>query len=44
MNEKLKQFFQPWELKLIEIIEEAKKEKTKKIKLKLKIHYWNKLN
>ena len=27
MDEELKQFFQPWELKILEIIEEAKKEK-----------------
>ena len=27
MDEELKQFFQPWELKILEIIEEAKKDK-----------------
>ena len=32
MDEELKQFFQPWEIKIIEIIEEAKKEEEKNIK------------
>jgi len=39
MDEELKQFFQPWELKILEIIEEAKKEKnqeSEKEKTKIK--------
>ncbi|MFA5333375.1 MAG: hypothetical protein WC376_02680 [Candidatus Nanoarchaeia archaeon] len=35
MDKELEQFFQPWELKLLEIIEEAKKEKIDKTNKKL---------
>jgi hypothetical protein len=34
MDKELEQFFQPWELKLLEIIEEAKKEKEENKKEK----------
>jgi hypothetical protein len=32
MDKELERFFEPWELKILEIIEEAKKEKEEKKK------------